>query len=106
METPKHEVQRPMGADEPQATTLTPTSFAAIYRAQVVPLFRYFSQHTGNTADAEDLTAATVGKALASLSSYAGRGTLAAVSPGSSTLAPLTVSVERRSRPASCNASV
>jgi len=68
-----------MGADEPQATTLTPTSFAATYRAQVVPLFRYFSQHTG--------------KALASLSSYADRGTLAAVSPGSSTLAPLTVSV-------------
>jgi len=78
METPKHEPQRPMGVDEPQATTLTPTSFAATYRAHAVPLFRYFYQHTGNAADAEDLTAATVGKALVSLPSYAGRGTLAA----------------------------
>lgn len=78
METPEHDAQRSMGADGPQANTLTPANFAATYRAQVVPLYRYFYQHTGNAADAEDLTAATIGKALAGLHSYAGRGTLAA----------------------------
>jgi len=78
METPKHEPQRLMETDEPHAVGLTPTSFAASYRTYAVPLYRYFYQHTGNAADAEDLTAVTIGKALASLRSYAGRAPLAA----------------------------
>ncbi|MCA1668822.1 MAG: RNA polymerase sigma factor [Thermomicrobia bacterium] len=78
METPKHTPQRPMDAGEPPAGGLTPAAFAASYRAYAVPLYRYFYQHTGNAADAEDLTAATIGKALASLASYAGRAPLAA----------------------------
>lgn len=78
METPKHEPQRLMETDEPHAVGLTPTSFAASYRTYAVPLYRYFYQHTGNAADAEDLTAVTIGKALASLASYAGRAPLAA----------------------------
>ncbi len=78
METPKHESQRTIGTDELHAVGLTPTSFAASYHTHVAPLYRYFSQHTGNAADAEDLTAATISKALVSLPSYAGRGTLAA----------------------------
>jgi len=57
---------------------LTAGTFAASYQAFVTPLYPYFSHHTGNAADAEDLTAVTIGKALASLHSYAGRGTLAA----------------------------
>ncbi|MGI8855722.1 MAG: RNA polymerase sigma factor [Thermomicrobiales bacterium] len=78
METLKHEPLRPLGTEEMHPPVLTPARFAASYHMYVTPLCRYFSQHTGNAADAEDLTAATISKALASLHSYAGRGTLAA----------------------------
>ncbi len=78
METPKHAPQRPMDAGEPPAEGLTPAAFAASYRTYAVPLYRYFYQHIGNAADAEDLTATTISKALAGLASYAGRAPLAA----------------------------
>ncbi len=78
METPKHEIRRATDADEDREIALTPARFAASYRTHVLPLYRYFYQHTGNAADAEDLTATTISKALASLRSYAERGTLAA----------------------------
>lgn len=78
METPKHELRRAIDADEDREIALTPARFAASYQTHVLPLYRYFYQHTGNAADAEDLTATTISKALASLRSYAERGTLAA----------------------------
>ena len=78
METPKQEIQRAIRTDENGEIALTPGSFAASYTAHVLPLYRYFYQHIGNAADAEDLTATTIGKALASLHSYAGRASVAA----------------------------
>lgn len=58
---------------------MTATEFALRYQEHVPPLYRYFSHHTGgNAADAEDLTASTVSKALASIGAYTGRGSLAA----------------------------
>ncbi len=78
METPKYETPRPRGTEESHVAVLTPARFAASYHTYVAPLYRYFSQHTGNAADAEDLTAATIVAALASLRSYAGRAPLAA----------------------------
>jgi RNA polymerase sigma-70 factor (ECF subfamily) len=53
---------------------ITADAFAASYHTYVTPLYRYFYQHTGHAADAEDLTASTLSKALARLDSYAGRG--------------------------------
>jgi RNA polymerase sigma-70 factor (ECF subfamily) len=78
METSKHERQRAICTDEHQDTTITPGNFAASYQTYVLPLYRYFSQHTGNATDAEDLTASTISKALANLRSYAGRAPFAA----------------------------
>ncbi|MGI8857111.1 MAG: RNA polymerase sigma factor [Thermomicrobiales bacterium] len=60
------------------STPLTASAFAASYRIYVTPLYRYFYHHTSNAADAEDLTASTVSSALASLGSFAGRGTVGA----------------------------
>jgi RNA polymerase sigma-70 factor (ECF subfamily) len=57
---------------------LTASAFAASYRTSVTPLYRYFYHHTGNAADAEDLTASTISSALAGLDSFAGRGTIGA----------------------------
>jgi DNA-directed RNA polymerase specialized sigma24 family protein len=48
---------------------LTASAFAASYRTSATPLYRYFYHHTGNAADAEDLTASTISSALASLDS-------------------------------------
>jgi RNA polymerase sigma-70 factor (ECF subfamily) len=78
METPKQEIRRAVCTGENGEIALTPGRFAASYAAYVLPLYRYFSQHTGNAADAEDLTATTIGKALVSLPSYAGRASVAA----------------------------
>jgi len=57
---------------------MTASEFAACYGVYVAPLYRYFYHHTGNAADAEDLTANTVSKALVSLDAYTGRGTVGA----------------------------
>jgi len=78
METPKREIRQTIRIDEDREIALTPGSFATSYTAHVLPLYRYFYQHTGNAADAEDLTATTISKALASLRSYAGRASVAA----------------------------
>ena len=78
METPKQEIRGAIRTDETQETALTPGGFAASYTAHVLPLYRYFYQHTGNATDAEDLTATTISKALANLRSYAGRASVAA----------------------------
>lgn len=68
-----------MGNEQSNVTMpMTPTAFAACYGTYATPLYRYFSQHTGSVADAEDLTATTISKALAHLDSYAGRGTVGA----------------------------
>ena len=53
-------------------------AFVPLYRAYVTPLYRYLAQQVGNRQDAEDLTAATFTKALASLECYEGRGSFAA----------------------------
>lgn len=47
-----------------------PQAFAALYRAYVGPIYRYHYAHVRAAQDAEDLTAATFGAALASLSHY------------------------------------
>lgn len=78
METPKHKIRQTTCTDDGQEMALMPESFAAFYQTYVLPLYRYFYQHTGNVADAEDLTATTIGKALASFRSYAGRAPIAA----------------------------
>lgn len=65
-------------ADRSSTDALTVEDFAARYHGYVAPLYRYFYGHVGNAAEAEDLVASTIAKALRGLSSYAGRGTLAA----------------------------
>lgn len=49
-------------------------TFLALYRQNVAPVYRYFYQQVGNPHDAEDLTATTFAKALASLSGYEEQG--------------------------------
>jgi RNA polymerase sigma-70 factor (ECF subfamily) len=71
---------------QPDTTVRTPAApaagqadrFAALYRAHVLPLYRYFHQCVGNPEDAEDLTATTFARALASLGRYDERGSFAA----------------------------
>ncbi len=53
-------------------------AFVPLYRAYLAPVYRYLAQQVGNRQDAEDLTAATFTKALASLEHYQGRGSFAA----------------------------
>ena len=53
-------------------------AFAALYRRYVTSVYRYLYQQTGSPEDAEDLTATTFGKALASLSRYREQGGFAA----------------------------
>lgn len=53
-------------------------AFAPLYRRYVTPVYRYFARQTANAQDAEDLTAATFDKALASLDRYREQGTFAA----------------------------
>jgi RNA polymerase sigma-70 factor, ECF subfamily len=53
-------------------------AFAPLYRRYVTPVYRYFARQTANAQDAEDLTAATFDKALASLGRYREQGTFAA----------------------------
>ena len=65
-------------ADGERTFPMTAAAFADRYHTYVAPLYRYLFQQTGNAADAEDLTASTLGKALASLDAYAGRGTFMA----------------------------
>ncbi len=65
-------------ADGAPAYPVTAAAFAERYHTYVAPLYRYLFQQTGNAADAEDLTASTLSKALASLDTYAGRGTFMA----------------------------
>ncbi|MGI8689903.1 MAG: RNA polymerase sigma factor [Thermomicrobiales bacterium] len=58
---------------------LTPHEFVALYREQMVPVYRYFSMHISNVHDAEDLMATTLAKAFASLDHFdRTRGTAAA----------------------------
>lgn len=64
----------PVAAPRP----ITAHDFAASYHAHVAPLYRYFYGHVGDAAEAEDLTASTLDKALRNLDAYAGRGTLRA----------------------------
>ncbi len=47
-----------------------PQAFAPLYRAYVGPIYRYHHAHVRAVQDAEDLTAATFGAALASLGRY------------------------------------
>lgn len=53
-------------------------AFAPLYRRYVTPVYRYVARQTANAQDAEDLTAATFDKALASLDRYREQGTFAA----------------------------
>ncbi len=55
-------------------TPAAPIDLALLYAAYEPALFRFFYQHTGNAQDAEDLTATTFGKALASLRSLSRAG--------------------------------
>ena len=52
------------------AARADPRAFAPLYRAYVAPVYRYHYAHVRATQDAEDLTAATFGAALASLGRY------------------------------------
>lgn len=52
------------------AACADPQAFAALYRAYVGPIYRYHYAHVRDAQDAEDLTAATFGAALASLGHY------------------------------------
>lgn len=52
------------------AAQADPQAFAALYRAYVGPIYRYHHAHVRAAQDAEDLTAATFGAALASLGHY------------------------------------
>ncbi len=52
------------------AARADPRAFAPLYRAYVGPIYRYHYAHVRTTQDAEDLTAATFGAALASLGRY------------------------------------
>src|SRR6266545_2600942 len=51
-----------------------PLDFAALYQQCAPPVYRFFYQHVGNPQDAEELTATTFSKALASLSRYQEQG--------------------------------
>ena len=53
-------------------------AFAALYREYVTPVYRYLYQQVGNPHDAEDLTATTFSKALATLGRYEEQGSFAA----------------------------
>ena len=53
-------------------------AFAPLYRAYVRPVYRFFVHQVGDRQEAEDLTATTFGKALASLDRYQAAGTFAA----------------------------
>lgn len=53
-------------------------AFAPLYRGYVMPVYRYLAQQVGSPQDAEDLTAATFSKALASLCRYREQGAFAA----------------------------
>jgi RNA polymerase sigma-70 factor, ECF subfamily len=55
-----------------------PAAFAALYDRFVRPIYHYLYRHTGNQADAEDLTAQTFLAALEALPRYQERGYLAA----------------------------
>ncbi len=52
------------------AARADPQAFAVLYRAYVGPIYRYHYAHVRAAQDAEDLTAATFGAALASLGHY------------------------------------
>lgn len=52
------------------AACADPQAFAALYRTYVGPIYRYHYAHVRSVQDAEDLTAATFGAALASLGHY------------------------------------
>lgn len=52
--------------------------FDALYRAYVVRVYRYLYRQVANREDAEDLTATTFSKALASFDRYRDQGSLAA----------------------------
>lgn len=52
------------------AARADPQAFAVLYRAYVGPIYRYHHAHVRAAQDAEDLTAATFGAALASLGHY------------------------------------
>lgn len=55
-----------------------PRAFAALYRRHVHRIYRYALARTGNTADAEDLTAQTFTAALHGIAHYRGEGSVAA----------------------------
>ncbi len=52
------------------AACADPQAFAVLYHAYVGPIYRYHHAHVRAAQDAEDLTAATFGAALASLGHY------------------------------------
>ena len=69
------------GAEERQlvvAARRDPAAFAPLYRRYAPPVYRYLCQQVGNPQDAEDLTATTFRKALASLGRYREQGSFAA----------------------------
>lgn len=53
-------------------------AFAVLYRHYVTPIYRYLYSRTGNTGEAQDLTAQVFLEALESLSRYRDRGNFAA----------------------------
>ena len=65
-------------ADLVAAARREPALFTALYRRYVSRLYQYLLQQAGNHQDAEDLTAITFSKALASLSRYREEGSFAA----------------------------
>jgi len=70
-------------ADEPTDAELVrqamehKAAFAALYRRYLTPVYRYFYARTGDTQQAEDLTAQTFTAALEGLPRYRERGTFA-----------------------------
>ena len=55
-----------------------PAAFAELYRRHFQRVYRYHMAHTGNDADAQDLTALTFLAALEGISSYRGSGSFGA----------------------------
>jgi len=63
----------------PVVRGMAPETFLALYREQVIPVYRYCYQQTGNVHDAEDLLGTTLCKAFAGRATFdPGRGTFAA----------------------------
>jgi RNA polymerase sigma-70 factor, ECF subfamily len=77
----------PMSSPSPAAADEAPlvaaarqdrAAFGPLYRRYVMPVYRYHARQAASAQDAEDLTAATFDKALASLDRYREQGMFAA----------------------------